>query len=264
MSEFFLFFNGSSSGPHSAEKISDGISNGNLDQSVQFSSNENGPWTPISQFQTVAGSQNQSSETLETLKREFQEFRNSITTRISQIEAKLNENSNNNSASSPVVPEVGVIVRPVPESITPPVPNSWNIEVDRDPITDGEQIVINNEATEGVNPYGKAPKLFIRSVNNQLELWVYWGAYFSEDDNSVTHRVGTAQPITMAWTLSSDNQGTFFPSDTTSLVRALLNVERLVIRALPYNESPITAVFNTTGLRESIRATTASLDHLLI
>ena len=277
MSKFFLLFNDRVTGPYSARKILAGISEGKLAKDVQFSSNENGPWETISQFQTKSTSLDQSSVNLESLKQEFQEFRDSITTRISQIEEKLTEISNNAPASIPVETEADTmgVLSAEAESLSRSVPTFWKIDITNDPITDSQQILLTCAATEGVNAYGNAPELYIRFLNDCIDIWVFWGAYFTEGDHSVTHRIDSAQPINSHWRASTDGQGTFYhpkPEPLNSgwagkvlqLFQALLKADSLVVRAEPYSAIPITAVFDTKGLENLIRTNTDSLNHLLV
>lgn len=134
----------------------------------------------------------------------------------------------------------------------------WFVERNLDPLTDDPRVVFFNTAIEGYNSYGKAPVLLIRQRGASLDVWVSFDDYFSEDDRAVSVRFDANPMRSEQWLLSTDNTALFSPSRPTKLssvhiIDEMLGAERFVIRATPYNETPITAVFDISGLKDAAR-----------
>lgn len=62
----------------------------------------------------------------------------------------------------------------------------------------------------------------------------------------------TMNPVQGGGGGSSDNSATFYPGDHEELIKRLAVSKRLVARTQPYNESPVTAVFDLTSIREAV------------
>ncbi len=126
----------------------------------------------------------------------------------------------------------------------------WHVSSDSDPITDEAVVVFVTQSETGGRSYLDPPGLVIRQRGSRTEVYVNFRNYFSDDDTRVTYRVDEDRPATGRWNLSTDNTALFLPTDALAFVNRLLDAGRLVVRATPYNESPITATFNLRGLRD--------------
>ena len=89
--------------------------------------------------------------------------------------------------------------------------------------------------------------LFLRKRGSVSEVFIVWDDYLG-NEAYVTWRIGTDQPQSRQWTLSTDSQSTFYPEDAVALIRSISKVDRFVVRLTPYNENPATAVFDVRGL----------------
>lgn len=78
-----------------------------------------------------------------------------------------------------------------------------------------------------------------------------WSDYLGSEAR-VTWRVGDEDAEVARWSLSTDNEATFYPYDDISFIKQLLGTDRFVAQVTPYDESPITAVFDLTGLANVI------------
>lgn len=131
-----------------------------------------------------------------------------------------------------------------------PDTGAWEFWVESDPITDEQVFFAVLEAQSGQNEFGAKPTLFLRRTGGTDEVFVTWSDYFADERVKVTHRVGSSDPVTRSWGVSTDNTATFYPGDATAFVKELAGAERLVLRTTPYDASPITAIFRVHGLRE--------------
>jgi type VI secretion system protein VasI len=79
-------------------------------------------------------------------------------------------------------------------------------------------------------------------------MYINWGSYLGSSI-SVTFRIGEKAPETKNWSLSTNSLASFYPGDPLSLIKELLDANQAVARCTPYSESPITAIFDITGLK---------------
>jgi type VI secretion system protein VasI len=92
----------------------------------------------------------------------------------------------------------------------------------------------------------------VRCRSGELNVYINWSSYLGLEEAPVTIRLGSAEARTESWSLSTDNQATFYPDDDAEFVAQLLATDRLVAQTTLYSESPITAVFDLTGFESTI------------
>ena len=126
----------------------------------------------------------------------------------------------------------------------------WAVEVDINPMDDSETVFFVLIADEGTTSWGKSPGLVLRYKSGKTSVYVNWQDYLGSEAY-VTCRIGKDKPKTQRWTLSTDSKATFYPESPEGFIARLLTVEKLVLQVTPYSESPVTAVFDVRGLRET-------------
>lgn len=130
-------------------------------------------------------------------------------------------------------------------------PGKWEVTIDTNPMDDSRTVILTLEADEGKNAYGQKPVFFLRCKSERLVAYVNWGTYLGGGAR-VTHRIGKRKPQTDDWSLSTDKKASFYPGSKRLLIKALAEHDSLVVEITPYNENPITAVFDTTGLGDHL------------
>ncbi len=115
------------------------------------------------------------------------------------------------------------------------------IDVDQVPT-----VLATLRASEGVNRSGASPRLNLRCKHKQLTAWVDWGQYLVSG-TVVAFRFGNEKSPRSNSQLSSDHKASFFTGGVGPFIQDLLRNDRLVARATPYGENPITAVFILKG-----------------
>jgi len=104
---------------------------------------------------------------------------------------------------------------------------------------------------EGKSVYGKPIILIIRYKEKEDELYIGWDDYLGSEAY-VKYRIGKNDAITTRWSLSTNSKATFFKGDVVKLIRKLFEVDSFVAQITPYNENPITAIFDVRGLKNAI------------
>jgi type VI secretion system protein VasI len=143
--------------------------------------------------------------------------------------------------------------------LTKPLPNQspvgtgkWIINSETNPVDDSKTEMLTLTADEGKSNMGQPVILAIRCKSKETHLFVAWGDYLG-DKAVVLVRIGDQKATTNNWTLSSNSQATFHPGNTVQFIKSLLEHNRLVVQVTPYNENPILAVFDISGLSEAIK-----------
>lgn len=140
----------------------------------------------------------------------------------------------------------------------------WHVTEKTDPLTDEVVVTIMARGTST----GRRPVVFVaRCTKGRTEAYVAFNDYLGDDvdgpyeeGKTVTYRVGTAEPRTNTWSLSTDKKAAFFPGRGGEFLARMLKGDRLVVQTTPYNENPVTAIFDTTKLPETLQGLADTCD----
>src|SRR5690554_1511963 len=127
----------------------------------------------------------------------------------------------------------------------------WNVSVDVNPIDDSKTVTLVLDADSGKNRWGKPVYLVARCKSNTTDLYIGWNDYLGSEADVLT-RVGDNKAVTQRWSMSTDKKATFHRKPIPFL-KEMLTSPKLVAQVTPYNESPVTAIFNTAGLENAIK-----------
>lgn len=122
----------------------------------------------------------------------------------------------------------------------------WITSASIDPLTDKGVYTATLIATSGKTRMANTPTLTVRCKDNSTEMYINWDDYLGSDAYT-TSRVGQEKATTSNWTLSTDKKAAFYPGSPVGMLLRVINAESFVANITPYNESPITAVFETKG-----------------
>ncbi|WP_421704607.1 type VI secretion system-associated protein TagO [Aliiroseovarius sp.] len=148
--------------------------------------------------------------------------------------------------------------QPVATGVTAPAIGKWEVQRSSNPLDDSQTVVLALDADQGSDRWGNKVTMIIRCQSNRTEMYVAWRDYLGNDGDyrneykRVTIRVGDNPAATQNWGLSTDSKATFAPGTPIALIRDMAKADRFVAQVTPYNESPVTAIFDTTGLTEAL------------
>lgn len=127
----------------------------------------------------------------------------------------------------------------------------WNVSVDVNPIDDSKTVTLVLDADSGKNRWGKPVFLVARCKSNTTDFYIGWNDYLGSEADVLT-RVGDNKAVTQRWSMSTNSQATFHRKPIPFL-KEMLTSSKLVAQVTPYNENPVTAIFNTAGLENAIK-----------
>lgn len=128
----------------------------------------------------------------------------------------------------------------------------WNVSIDTNPIDDTKTVTLYLLADSGKSSMlGQPVVLFIRCKSLETNVFINWRDYLGSEATVLT-RIGKEKAETRNWNLSTDSQATFLPRNEVDFLNKLLIVDSFVAQVTPYNESPVTAIFDVKGLSNAI------------
>ena len=127
----------------------------------------------------------------------------------------------------------------------------WNVSVDVNPIDDSKTVTLILDSNGKNTRYRRPPYMVVRCKSNETNLYIGWSDYLGSKADILT-RVGSNKANTSRWTLSTDKKASFHPKPIP-FIKEMLKSNKLIAQVTPYNESPVTAMFDTSGLNNVIK-----------
>lgn len=141
----------------------------------------------------------------------------------------------------------GPIILPTPGAQK----GKWQVQSKVNPIDDSKTVVLMLESDGAKSKWDQPVLLIIRCQSNTTNFYIGWGDYLGSEAYVLT-RVGNKEAKKTAWSLSTDKKATFYPGSPIGFIKELMETDKFVAQITPYNESPVTAVFDISGLSEAI------------
>lgn len=147
-------------------------------------------------------------------------------------------------------------------NVEPPDFGKWEVVKSTDPISDEVNVSIILTANDSGIAFG------VLCNERSAAVAAIWQDYLSGEEiggvkyQPILYRVGKAQPASDMWEILEDPKITrsTMPREFIAEGRAS---NRLVLETQPYKELPKTAVFDTTGLTEVLKANSPECDWFL-
>ena len=131
--------------------------------------------------------------------------------------------------------------------------DSWRVQTTVDPINDSQKISLRLDASSVTNAWWDVPTLVLRYTDQKPEVYIDWNQFIDTEPVRVTCRMDDESPETSTWSVSTDYTGTFYNGwFVRGFIRSLSTADQLAVRVTPYSESPVTAIFNLTGLQAKL------------
>jgi len=150
---------------------------------------------------------------------------------------------------------LGLTVRTSP--LSPRSRGKWQVSITTNPLDDSQTVTLFLDANEATSTWRDPVYLVLRCRGNKTEAYIRWHDYLGSEAR-VTWRIGSGEAQTALWPVSTNSESTFYPSNwftpdaVVAFIKELLTVDQFVAQVTPYGESPITAVFDLTGLTNVI------------
>lgn len=139
----------------------------------------------------------------------------------------------------------------------------WLVSEDVSPIDDSKTVVLLNTSKEMVkNRFGRnqgPATMVLRCQENTTALYINFAGQFMASSRynnygDVTYRVDGEEAVTVGMDESTDHQslGLFTGGQSIPMIKRMIGHDQIVVRATPYNESPLTLTFDISGLDKDI------------
>lgn len=103
--------------------------------------------------------------------------------------------------------------------------SSWNVHETRNPLDDSPTVVLTLDAVRGSSRLGRSPSLILRCRSNKTDVYINWNDYLGSDETDVVTRIGRSPAQTHRWSLSTDNNATFYPGNAIGFITVLAPAE---------------------------------------
>jgi type VI secretion system protein VasI len=127
----------------------------------------------------------------------------------------------------------------------------WITSSKQDPLTDETISTAMLFSETGSSRRGDNPVLIVRCSGKTTEMYINWNDYLGSDAYT-TFRIGQEKATTSNWTMSTDKKAAFYPGSPVGALKRIIESDTFAASVTPYNESPITAVFNSKGSPEAL------------
>lgn len=132
--------------------------------------------------------------------------------------------------------------------------SKWRVTKKSSPIDDSVNVFMHLSANEMIKGrYGDkiAPSIIIRCKENETEMYITWDMYLGIGDVEVIYRFDKETAQTADWSVSTTREASFV-NKPISFIKSMIDKDSLLLRVTPYGESPVTATFPISGLKEAI------------
>lgn len=133
-----------------------------------------------------------------------------------------------------------------------PEMGKWLVEKKNNPIDDTQTATAVLFAESGKSKWGRPIALIVRCMSNKTELYINWNDYLGNTARVLT-RIDDQKAVTKQWSLSTNKQSSFYPRGTISFLKEIESSNKLVAQTTPYNENPITAIFDIRGSKKALQ-----------
>lgn len=141
---------------------------------------------------------------------------------------------------------------PTAVSTTSDGAGKWRTSTDTDPLTDKSVYFAMLLSDSGESRFNRKPLLVVRCKDNKTELYITWHDFLGTNSIATTYRIDKDAAQQSKWSLSTDKKAAFFPGSPIQMLKRLSESTSFVANVTPYNESPVTAVFDTTGANKAL------------
>ncbi|MFL9503704.1 type VI secretion system-associated protein TagO [Rhodopseudomonas palustris] len=160
-------------------------------------------------------------------------------------------------SEEPIEPTTGAT--PVVEG-QPAKLGKWVISEDKSAFDDSRTVTLSLESSEAIRGQFGSPgpaMLYLRCMENTTVAYLWLNDLFLSDIEGfgmVDYRIDEQQATTLRMSTSTDNKalGLWDGGKSIPFIKALLGGKKIVLRATPFNDSPVEFGFDLTGLETAI------------
>jgi type VI secretion system protein VasI len=148
----------------------------------------------------------------------------------------------------------------VTKEVKTPVKSDWKVSVETSKLDDTTSVYMSVQSDEPVtNQYNqsKSGMLMLRCKENTTSAFLTFGGHFMADIQGrgrVDYRIDDDEPGKIGMDVSTDNQalGLWNGGRSIGFIRRLKGGDKLLVRATPFNDSPVEMTFTISGLDNQI------------
>lgn len=132
----------------------------------------------------------------------------------------------------------------------------WQVSTETSPVDDSENVFVILHANDSFRSnFGETitPNLYISCREKKTELYIGWETYLGLNETRMLYRLDKQKAVTKNWNISTDTKAVFYRGNVVEFVKALSKSDVMYAQITPYNENPVSATFEVTGLTEALK-----------
>lgn len=132
----------------------------------------------------------------------------------------------------------------------------WQTSVTTSPVDDTKNVVLSLSSNDYIRtPFGEtvAPTIYVACREKKTEVFINWDVYLGLEQTSMLYRLDKQKAVEKNWSISTDTKAVFYKGSDIDFVRTLAKADKMYVRITPYNESPVSATFELSGLSDALK-----------
>jgi type VI secretion system protein VasI len=133
--------------------------------------------------------------------------------------------------------------------------NEWIISNEKSLMGDSTNVSLSVSGSRVNGEYGYVyPTLMIRCMNKKTDLYIATdGMYLGSKRQKVRLKFDNNKPFKKYWSSSVDGTALFNDHKTISLIKNMMQHNKMVVEFTPYGLTPVQSKFNIYGLKKSVQ-----------
>lgn len=135
-------------------------------------------------------------------------------------------------------------------------PGKWQTSVTTSPVDDSKNVILSLSSNDYIRtPYGESvtPTIYVACREKKTEVFINWDVYLGLEQTSMLYRLDKQKAVEKNWSISTDTKAVFYRGSDIDFIRALAKADKMYTKITPYNETPVSATFDLTGLSEAMK-----------
>lgn len=132
----------------------------------------------------------------------------------------------------------------------------WQTSVTTSPVDDTNNVVLSLPSNDYIRtPFGEtvAPTIYVACREKKTEVFINWDVYLGLEQTNMLYRLDKQKAVEKNWSISTDTKAVFYKGSDIDFVRTLAKADKMFARITPYNESPVSATFDLSGLSDALK-----------
>lgn len=131
----------------------------------------------------------------------------------------------------------------------------WVVTEKQSPVDDSVNVMLRLSSESPIrNNFGQSftPLMTIDCSEKKTSLYIDWNSFLGSNEKDMLYRIDKQKAVTKAWNMSTDSKAVFYQGSPVKFIKSLMAGKSIYTQITPYQDSPVNATFDITGLESAI------------